>query len=422
MMRGLFACLLAVLLVAAAAAQAKPKTKGHKGTGGFLLSRHLDMAVSIDAQSRTLEAQRSAVSARYATSNSITPGSPYVSGSQRNNTSGNLHDYTETEVEAGMPMWLPGQREAYENSVTAGMREIDEKLALRRLEVAGLVRDAWWSAQRAAQELTIARHRVVTARELGHDMERRVHFGEAAGQDDLLARNETLAAETELSQAEAAVKATRATYAVLTNGGKPEGMLEGATEDGDGDTHPALRVPRSSLARAETESRLAETSFIENPEIGVFGRHEGNNQYDAGQSSANGIKTDSTTVGVRIKVPLPTPGRNEPREAEAAAEVERTHAELDRAERTVAAEAAAARAALAAARRSEALAAKRLAIANEHFELSRKAFSLGEISAFELYRVRQSQLDALHARASLAIDAGVALSRLNQARGYAPAQ
>ena len=103
---------------------------------------------------------------------------------------------------------------------------------------------------------------------------------------------------------------------------------------------------------------------------------------------------------MRIKVPLPTPGRNEPREAEAAAEVERTHAELDRAERTVAAEAAAARAALAAARRSEALAAKRLAIANEHFELSRKAFSLGEISAFELYRVRQSQLDALHARAN----------------------
>ena len=43
-------------------------------------------------------------------------------------------------------------------------------------------------------------------------------------------------------------------------------MLEGATEDGDGDTHPALRVPRSSLARAETELRLAETSFIENPE------------------------------------------------------------------------------------------------------------------------------------------------------------
>ena len=53
--------------------------------------------------------------------------------------------------------------------MTAGMREIDEKLALRRLEVAGLVRDAWWSAQRAAQELTIARHRVVTARELGHE-------------------------------------------------------------------------------------------------------------------------------------------------------------------------------------------------------------------------------------------------------------
>jgi len=42
---------------------------------GHVLMRHLDMAVAIDAQSRGLEAQAGAVSSRYATTRSISPGS-----------------------------------------------------------------------------------------------------------------------------------------------------------------------------------------------------------------------------------------------------------------------------------------------------------------------------------------------------------
>ena len=59
-------------------------------------------------------------------------------------------------------------------------------------------------------------------------------------------------------------------------------------------------------------------------------------------------------------------------------------------------------------------------VATEQFDLARKSFRLGEINAFDLYRVRQLQLDAQRARAAAAIDLGVALSRLNQAWGYAP--
>ena len=57
------------------------------------------MAVLVDAQSRSLEAQFRAISARYATVNSITPGSPYVAGYQRNAAAGNLRNYNETELE-----------------------------------------------------------------------------------------------------------------------------------------------------------------------------------------------------------------------------------------------------------------------------------------------------------------------------------
>ena len=415
-LRRCFVASLVVLLFAlTASAQAKPK--GTPKPLGYALARHLDMAVAIDARSRALDAQHRAVGARYATSNSITPGSPYFAGSRRSNTSGNLVGLRETELEVGMPVWLPGQRDAYEDTVTAGLLEVEELLALRRLDVAALLRDAWWRAQRAARDVSIARNRLATARDIGGDMARRVELGDAPRQDELLARNETLAAETEFAQAEAATRATRAAYGVLTDGAAPDGTLEAATKDGAVDEHPALRAPLASLARAETQARLVEASFIDSPEIGLFGRSEQNTQILPGTDPQ---KTDSNTLGVRFKIPLPTPGRNEPRRAEAEAEVIRARAEYERARRIVEAEIKAARAAVAAGRRADALTAKRLAVADQQFELARKAFRLGEVNAVDLYRVRQSQLDAQRTRASASIDLGVALSRLNQARGYAP--
>jgi len=413
----IFACMLIAF-----GATAKPKSGARQPVegAGAVIARHLDMAVEIDAQSRALEAQRGAIGARYHTSNSITPGSPYFAGSHRKNAGGNLHGYRETEFEVGMPVWLPGQRDAYESTVTAGLVEIDERLALRRLDVAALVRDAWWNAQRAASAVAIARNRLSTARDIGSDMSRRVELGETGQQDALLAQNETLAAETELAQAEAAAKAARAAYGVLTGGAAPDGKLEMPTQAPPVEDHPALRAPLASLSRAETQARLVDATFIDNPEIGVFGRHEKSTEYEAGRNPSEAFRTDSTTVGLRFRIPLPTPGRNEPRQAEAEAELAKAQAEYDRASRIVLAEIAASRVALTAARRAEGLAAKRLAVANEQFELTRKAFQLGEVNAVDLYRVRQSLLDARRAHSSATIDLGVAQSRVNQALGCVP--
>lgn len=405
-----------VLSIATAGAASKPKPKPKPKPAGYVLAQHLEMAIAIDAQSNSLGAQRRAVAARYATAHSITPGSPYFTGSRQTRRSGNVHGYRETELEVGMPLWLPGQREAYEDNVTAGVAEVEERLGLRRLDVAALVRDAWWSAQRATRELAVARDRLATARDVGHDMTRRVELGESSQQDALLASNELLAAETELAQAEAAAKATRAAYAVLTGGASPDGTLEPPLPPKPAEDHPALRAPIATLARAQTQARLTEASFIESPEVGIFGR----NEQGTDPAAQDPIRSNNNTLGFRLRIPLPTPGRNEPRLAEAEAQVVSAAAELDRARRLVEAEIRAASAAVAAARRADALTAKRLSVASEQFDLARRSFKLGEISAFDLYRVRQLQLEAQRARAAAAIDLGLALSRLNQAWGYAP--
>lgn len=394
---------------------------------GHQLVRHLDMAILLDAQTRALLSQGGAVSARYATANSPTPGSPYFGGSQRNNVSGNLRNFNESEVEVGMPLWLPGQRDAYEATVTTGVKEIDEKLALRRLEVAGMLRDAWWAAHRATREVTVARNRVSMAQDMGRDMTRRVELGDATQSDALLAKNETLAAETELAQTEGAEKIARVHYAALTGGILPDGTLEIISPMGDIEDHPALRAPRAALESAESQARLIEATPVDNPEVGVFGRTEHNNQYsDLFSDPINPIsprvnqRTDSGTVGLRFRMPLPTPGRNDPRAAEAAAEIARVKAEYERSKRFIIAEIKAARVAFVSAQKASKLADQRLMIADEQFELSRKSYALGETSAFDLYRVRQIQLEAQKMQAAASISVGVSISRLNQAQGFAP--
>lgn len=402
--------------------EAKPKRFfGHQ------LFRHLESAIVLDAPTQALLAQGRAVSSRYATANSPTPGSPYYGGTQRNNVSGNLRNYNESEVEVGMPLWLPGQRDAYEATVTTGVREIDEKLALRRLEVAGLLREAWWNAQRASQDVLVARKRVQAAQEIGQDMTRRVELGDAAQADALLAKNETLAAETELTQTEGAEKIMRVHYAALTGGINPDGTLEIVHSLEDIEDHPALRTPKAALARAQSQAKLIEATPIDNPDLSIFGRTEHNNQYsDLFSDPINPLaprvnqRTDSGTVGVRFRMPLPTPGRNEPRAAEAAAEITRLQADYERTKRFLVAEIKAAKIALNAAQKAAKSADQRLSVASEQFELSRKSYALGETSAFDLYRVRQIQLEAQRMQAAATVAVGAAISRVNQAYGYTP--
>ena len=246
--------------------------------------------------------------------------------------------------------------------MTTGILDVEERFALRRLDVAGLLRDAWWNAQRAARNVAVARDaRRRPPAISAADMTRRVELGDAAQSDALLATNETLAAETELAQAEGAMKVARVNYMALTGGAPPEGTLESVRPATDIEDHPALRTPRAALVRAEAQLRLVDATPIASPDIGVFGRREYNDQYSTDPSQiVSNQRTDSTTIGVRIRIPLPTPGRNAPRRAEARAEMDRARAEYDRAKRVVTAEIKAARVMLAATRRAAEIANNRL--------------------------------------------------------------
>ncbi|MFC7476252.1 TolC family protein [Dankookia sp. GCM10030260] len=373
--------------------------------------RDLDAALEIDAGARAIRGQRDAIRARDAQVRSPIAGSPAIGGSFRSDTRG-PRTANEWDVEIGAPMWLPGQRGALAGTVSAGVEEQARRLALRRLELAGVLRDAYWAVGAAESELGVARDRLATARDIGRDVQRRVELGDIAETEALLTRNEELASALDYARAEAAVAAAQASYRTLT-GGSAAALAAGATRPEpllrNGEGHPAVQAAEAALATAESRARLVAATPIDNPELGFFTRNQG------GPVTENG-----TSLGLRVRIPLPTEARNAPRRADAEFERTRAEGELIQTRRVVAGEVGLARLAVAAAEQSRRLAGERRAVADRQEGAARIAFRSGEIGAFDLFRVRQLRIEALAVDARAQVDVGRARSRLNQAMGLAP--
>ena len=391
-------CLAALLAMPLAA----PPAAAQRAT----LSSHLEQALSLDAAYRTLAAQRDAVAARRALARSPIAGSPSVGGDFRSSTRG-PREATETNLDVAAPVWLPGQRAAYGDTVTAGVADYEARLQLRRLEVAGLLREAWWSAASGARDVRVARDRLATSRDIARDVQRRVDLGDIPFTDALLVQNETLGAELALAQADAARIAALATYRTLTGGTDPD--LPPERPAARARAHPALLAADAGVAAAEAQVRLVAATPFDNPELGVFGRN------DSGRLNDQGL-----SLGLRLRVPLATSARNVPRAASAQADLTRAVAERALRRRLLDAEIAAAQQALRAAEEAARIARRRLSLANQQLDLARRAFNAGETGLFELYRIRQLQLEAAGGQAQAEVNAGRARSRLNQSFGAVP--
>ncbi|WP_207539009.1 TolC family protein [Sabulicella rubraurantiaca] len=370
------------------------------------LSAHVDAAMALDAGARAIAAQREVAAARTATVRSLTPLPPAVSGSFRSDTRG-PREVRELDAELSLPVWLPGQRRALAGSVATSVAEQERRLALRRLEVAGALRDAWWNAAEAARAVQLARERLTTARAIAGDVSRRARLGDIPPGEALLARNETLAAELALSQAEAEQEQARALYAVATGGLQPDLPVERVLPARG--PHPLLAAAEAVLETASAQARYVATTPRDNPEVGFFARQEGGTGTNEG-----------TSLGLRFRLPLATEGRNAPRRAQAQGEVTRAAAELAQSRRQVAATISRAEVALRASEANLRIARQRLQVAREQEAIALNAFRGGETGTFDLFRVRQLRLEASNDEGRAAVEVNRARSRLNQARGVVP--
>ena len=310
-----------------------------------------------------------------------------------------------------MPLWLPGQRQR--ESTLAGAEQDLQRDALdsAKWKLAGEVREAYWQARAADAERIAALRRLDDAVALAADVERRLKAGDLARTDFNQAKGAEHSARGAASEADARTARALLSFTTLTGlEALPAGDEAPAANAPPLTEHPALRqLDRAALA-ADARLRLAADNRRDNPELTLAYRRE--------RSSSAEAYGGSVTLGIRI--PLATDARNEPKVAAANAEYIEARTAYARLKDQLQAESLASQRELLQARAALVLAEERQRLAAENDQLLGKAFSLGEIDLATRLRTAAERYAADADVSRSRLEAGRAVSRLNQALGVLP--
>ena len=339
------------------------------------------------------------------------PEPPSLRLGNRNDRLNRNEGVREWEAEIALPLWLPGERDRQSAIVNAERDQYDTGLTAAKLKIAGEVRDAYWQARLAENELALARRKVQEAVVLAADVERRVKAGDLARVD----LNHAQAAErlARAALAEAEIKAFRAMQgfsvltglSVLPSGEEPPHAQATLLDD-----HPLLAPLQRAVATHQAKLNQATQNLRNNPELELGVRRERNTFDDA---YANSLQ-------LRLRLPFATDARNKPRIAAANAELIEAHTVYSLERAKVAAEAESARRELEQARTVSGLTEARFTLAADTQRLLARAFTLGELDLIARLRAENERFEAELQFTRAKLEAARAISRLNQALGVLP--
>ena len=317
----------------------------------------------------------------------------------------------EFEGVMSLPVWTPASRDGAQALAHAETEQFGSGLRAQRWRLAGEVREAYWQARLAANELVLARRKVEEAVALADDVERRLKAGDLARSDLNQARVVEQVARAVYAETGARAYRVAQAFSVLTGLKTLPDVVEPMAESHpELDAHPQLEAAGHAAATARAKLGQATSATRDPPEIEVGMRRE---RGAFGESYAN-------SVIVGIKVPFGTDARNQPRITAANAELIEASAALLLEHQKLASDIDSATVELEQARKIENLSAERFRLAADTQGLFAKAFTLGELDLPARLRAENELFDAELALTRARIEVGRAISRLNQARGVLP--
>lgn len=361
------------------------------------------------AQAQTLRAAELAARAKAA--NAWLPSPPSIGVRERSDRLNRNLGAREAEAELSVPLWLPGQRQR-ESALAGAEQELQrDALDSAKWKLAGEVREAYWQVRSAEAERVAALRRLDDAAALAADVERRLKAGDLARTDFNQAKGAEHAARSAANEAEVRLERARLGFTAITGMQTlPAGEEAPAANALPLAEHPALRQLDRAANAADARVRLATDIRRDNPELTLAYRRERSSNADA--------YAGAVTLGLRI--PLATDARNEPKIAAANADFIEARTLYARLKDQLQAELLAAQGELLQARGGLALAEERQRLAAETDQLLAKAFRLGEIDLATRLRTAAERYAADADAARSRLEAGRAVSRLNQALGVLP--
>ena len=362
--------------------------------------------------SQLLASKKLMLEARQTQANSLLPGSAALI--LRNQNDQLLSRNGETEWEAGVefPIWLNGQRKAREAIANIASQNLTTDTQYLRLQLAGMVRDALWDIQLMQGLATIAKTKQEAASQLQRDIEKRVTLGDMAQKDLLVAKTETLQAESERINAEAEVQHAKFRYINLTGLSVIPGEfteLKSAKSDVE-DTHLALLEASGKIALSIEQRNLVRIENRDNPTVTL------------GTRSLRGA-TDTqynNSFGITVRIPLQSATRNTPLQASAEMQYAENQAYLSQLKLLLAAAMHEAEHNLEVGSAQLEVLTKQHNIAQQSLSVTRKAFQLGELDLSDLMRVQTQAFNTEKSLKNQQIQQLWNTARYNQAVGELP--
>lgn len=406
------------LLGAFVLAVSLPSHSAEVGKPIAALANMVDQAWRRHPQAAGQDAREAGARAAQEAAAGLTPEPPSISLGNLNDRLGRNAGKQEWEVELAVPLWLPGQKDARAAEADSRASETAARRSADKLNVAGEVREAWWSLAAARTARSLATRRLDTARALDSDVQKRFKVGELSRIDANLAQGEVLAAEAELIESKATLLQAEQAFRLLTGADAPaelgdETVATGraATEDAAiGNSHPYLAVAAATARSAWAQVKVANETRRAAPELAVrVVRERGDFAEPYGNS-----------IGVKLKIPFSSGPQARRENSAAQAEAEKADAELRLIEMRVKQDVERAGHALEAAERQLRMARERRALSADNLRLAEKSFTLGESDLPTLLRIRAAAFEAetYYDRQHLA--RATAISRLNQSLGVLP--
>ena len=367
------------------------------------LARNPDLA--------TLQARRQTIEAKRYAAETLTPGAPSFGARYVTDQVFRNRNAREAEIGISTPLWLPGEGTASRRVAEAELARSTVQGAGFKLKVAAQVRDVLGEFALAEAEMRVAEPRLNEARALEADVARRVKAREAPETDRLLARGDRLAAEADLAEKRSAREQSRIDFISLT--GLPPvaaSLIEADPPTHPPADHPRLDDARSAMEVARASQSLAAIQVRDSPEIGLVAR----------RTRDTGSSVYDHSVGVELRIPFATEGRNAPRRAAAAAERTEAAIAFETARREVDAEQLKARSHYENAIAQRGLNRDRATALKQQSALIGAAYRQGQVSLLEYIRARvlAAEANAAQARGDLGI--ARARGRLNTAYGIIP--
>ncbi|MCB1931395.1 MAG: TolC family protein [Candidatus Accumulibacter sp.] len=412
--RRLVAYLLGVMLSMPGLAASLPPAQAREGHLAFWL----EQAWLRNPQAKALDAREGEARAAQELAAGLTPEPGSVSVGALNDQLNSNRGKREFAVELNAYLWLPGQKAAREAEAESRFDEIGARRAALRLQLAGELRETWWTLAAARNAASLAAHRLETARALASEVRRRYQAGDLSRIDANLAEMEMQAGEAEWIDADSALLQAEHAFRVLTGTPAPASIgaevpaTTGRSKAGEQvpTIHPQLTAAAAASRSARARVKVAEESRRAAPELSLLALRE----------RADFSEAYSDSVGLRLKIPFSS-GALVRRESSAAqAEADQSDAEMQRVEQRIELDVARARQALQAAERQYTLAEQRRTLSTDSLHLAEKSFALGEADLATLLRIRAAAYDADTFLGRQQIARAAAISRLNQTLGVLP--